>query len=77
MDGSQGAGPGETFELYAVGCVMEPLPINLSVKSSLLTDAFGRNGLFLGTILCVAGGRAGVVLLIKGQCCLPDSSFDA
>lgn len=52
VDGSQVAGPGETFELYAAGCVMEPLPINLSVKSSLLTDAFGRNGFFLGTMLC-------------------------
>ena len=54
-NGSQVAGPGETFELYAAGCVVEPLPIKLSVKSSLLTDAFDRNGCFLGTMLCGRG----------------------
>lgn len=64
----------ETFELYAAGCVMEPLPINLSVKSSLLTDAFGEMGSFWGP--CCVGSRAGTVLLV-GLVLSADSSFDA
>ena len=44
VDGSQVAGPGETFELYAVGCVMEPLPINLSVKSCPFHDSVNPRG---------------------------------
>lgn len=40
----------EFSEPYSVGCVTENLPIELSVKSVLLTNAFGESGCFLGTV---------------------------
>lgn len=48
--GQEGLGEEEFSELYAVGCVMENLPIKLSVKSTLLTNAFGDSGCSLETV---------------------------
>lgn len=73
--GQEGLWEEELSELYAVGCVIENLPRKLSVRSSLLTDALGRSGCFLGNV--VHGSRQGWdSLCIKGQHCFPDS-FDA
>lgn len=48
--GQEGLGEEEFSELYAVGCVMENLPIKLSVKSTLLSNVFGDSGCSLGTV---------------------------
>lgn len=52
---SQLAGPGgpwgrRVFWAVCSGCVMENLLIKLSVKSTLLTNAFGDSGCSLGTV---------------------------
>lgn len=52
--GSQLAGLGGTLGRRVI-CVIENLPIKLSVESSLLTDAFGGSGCFLGNVLQGSG----------------------
>lgn len=60
----------EFSESYAVGCVLENLPIKLSMKSTLNINVLVRAGAFWG--LCrgaesyIAGGRAETVCVYKG-----------
>lgn len=60
MDRKQGGAPSwqgqerlckaELSDLCVVGRVMENLPVKLSVKPALLTNAFGESGHFLGNV---------------------------
>lgn len=48
--GHEGLGEEGFSELYVLECMMESLPIMLSIKSTWLTTAFGERGCSLGAV---------------------------